>query len=375
MIAYKFRMYPDKTQQQKLWEHANKLNKLYNYFLNLKIEKYKDNKESLSRFTLQAMLPNLKEEDPELKEIHSQILQGVVKRLDLSYQSFFRRVKNKEVAGFPKFRPCRNFFGIHYPQSGYTINNNKIKTKAYGELHFVKHREIKGNIKSINITCKNDQWFVSILSDCEKEKIKNDISIGIDVGITNLVALSNGVIIKNKQHAKYYDKQIGKLQNRKSKCKKGSRKYKRFGQVITRLYGAKCRKINDFQHKVSKNLSTKYDTIIVEDLQIKQMTEGKIRGLNREMRNSSIGNFINKLSYKCNRLVKVNPRNTSKTCSNCGKIQDMPLHKRTYLCDCGYENDRDVNAAINIHCLGQAIISGLCSANANLQEAFVFMQK
>lgn len=105
------------------------------------------------------------------------------------------------------------------------------------------------------------------------------------------------------------------------------------------------------------------------------MTEGNIRGLNREMRNSSIGDFINKLSYKSNRLIKVNPRNTSKTCNKCGKIQNMPLYKRTYSCECGYENDRDVNAAINIHCLGQAIILGLCSVDANLQEALSFMKE
>ena len=108
---------------------------------------------------------------------------------------------------------------------------------------------------------------------------------------------------------------------------------------------------------------------MVEDLNVKKMSEGKITGLNRELRNSKLSSFINKLEYKVNRLIKVNPMNTSKTCNSCGKLQKMPLSKRVYKCSCGYSEDRDVNAAKNIICLGQAILLGECTVGSTIQEA------
>jgi len=370
MITYKFRLHPSKEQQSQLWFHANKLNWLYNYFLNQKIEAYKKDKTSLSRYDLQKQIPELKSKDPVLAEIHSQVVQQVTYRLDISYKNFFRRVKCGKKAGFPKFRSCRNFFSIIYPQSGYSIQGNIFHTKIYGDVKFNRHRDIQGNIKTVTIKCENNKWFLCITTDYEKEKLGNGI-IGIDVGITNLVATSESKIIKNKTHAKYFDKKINKLKSRRdTQCKKGSRYFRFLSEVIQRLYDVKNRKINDFLHKVSKNLSSKYDTIICEDLALKKMSESEIRGLNRELRNSQLAKFISYLSYKTKTLVKINPQDTSKTCNNCGQKQDMPLHKRRYKCSCSYEEDRDVNAAKNIFCLGQAILERECSVT--LQEALAF---
>ena len=118
--------------------------------------------------------------------------------------------------------------------------------------------------------------------------------------------------------------------------------------------------------------SSIYDTIFIEKLNVKQMSEGKITGLNRELRNAKISSFIDKLKYKTKKVIEVNPRNTSKTCSNCGRINKMPLYKRTYICECDYRENRDMNAAKNIICLGQAILAGICTVEATIQEAFPF---
>ena len=370
MIAFKFRLYPSKDQQSKLWRHACKLNWLYNLFLNQKIEIYKKDKTTLSRCDLQEQLVQLKQTDPELKEIHSQVLQQVPFRLDRTYSDFFKR-----GFGFPNFRSCRNFYSICYPQSGFSIQDNIFKTKIYGEIKFDKHRKIQGNVKTVTIKCEpNGRWFICIVTDFEKSKDSPKGIVGIDVGITNLAALSNGEVIKNKTHAKYFDKIINKIKSRRDKfCQKKSRKFRYLSQVVQRLYGVKNRKISDFQHKLSKSLSCQFDTIVCEDLNLKQMSEGVATGLNRELRNSNLGSFISKLEYKTKELLKVNPKNTTKTCNKCGHIQDMPLSKRIYICPvCGYEENRDVNAARNILCLGQAILSQVCSADASLQEAYCF---
>ena len=366
MITYKYRLYPNKEQKSNLWKHANKLNWLYNYFLNQKVEAYKKDKTSINRFQQQTELITLKANDETIRKIHSQVLQQVTLRLDKTYQQFFNR-----GFGFPNFRSCRNFFGICYPQKGYSIENNKFITKVYGIIKFKKHKEFQGNIKQVTVTSKNDKWFLCIYTDYEKVKVINNEVIGIDVGITNIVATSDGEIIKNCEHAKYFNKIINKIKSRRDKnCKKKGRRYKFLSKVIRRLYDVKNRKVSDFLHKVSKNLSRTYDTIIVEDLNLKEMSESKITGLNRELRNSQVAKLMSYLSYKANRVIKVNPKNTSKICNNCGKIHKMPLWNRELKCECGYKEDRDINAAKNIYCLGRAFL--ITGRTVAIQEAITF---
>ena len=313
-----------------------------------------------------------KEIDTVVKEIHSQVLQQITLRLDTTYQAFFKNYK--EGHGFPKFRSCKKFFGIRYPQSGFSIQDDVFCTKVYGGIKFSKHRLYNGNVKQVYINEEKGKWFISITTDYEREKTDSKKKEAIDVGITNLLATSKGLIIKNKTHAKYFDKEINNLKSRRdTQCKKYSREWRNLSEIIKRLYGVKNRKVNDYLHKVSKNLSLKYDTIFCEDLSLKKMSESNKKGLNRELRNSQLAKFISYLEYKTN-IVRVNPRNTSKTCNSCGSIHDMPLWNRIYNCECGYVEDRDVNAAKNIFCLGQAIISGLCTESATIQEALPYKE-
>jgi putative transposase len=370
MITYKFRMYPDQLQQKKLWSHANKLNWLYNNFLDQKIKIYNSEKKSVKRFELQDQLPKLKKIEPTLNEIHSQVLQGVCKRLDQSFQNFFK----KGNVGFPKFRSCKKFYGILYPQSGYTLSDKVFKTKVYGSIPIVKHRNIQGNIKTVQISTSNNAWHLCITTDFTVSKNASG-DIGIDIGLKYLVVTSNGEYIESPTHAKYFDKQISKVQGVTDKKKKGSRSWKYMTKVKQKLYDAKVRKISDFQHKVSKKLSSTYDTIYAEDLNPKKMSEGKIRNLNKALRNARIGAFVNYLSYKTNNLRLVNPYNTSKTCNSCGYIHsELKLSERVIECRCGIIYNRDKNAAKNIYCLGQAT-SGLNSKRTGMvtiQEALTF---
>ena len=379
MYTHQFRAYPSKETQSKLWQHANALNRLYNGFLDEKKTAYETDKTSISRFDQQAKLIDLKEKEPLLKEIHSQVLQQIPLRLDRAYKDFFRRIKKHETEkGFPNFRSCKKFFGILYPQSGYKIQDNLFITKQYGEIKFIKHREILGKIKQVYITCNdNNEWYISITTDCDKEQQILNRAVGLDVGITNIYASSDKEIKPNYNHAKYFDKKINNFKSKRDKVykknkRKQSRKYHFYSKMIKKLYGAKNRKINDFLHKVSYGLSRKYDTIFIEKLDLKKMSEGQITGLNRELRNAKIATFINFLKYKVKTVIEVNPRNTSKTCCMCGKIHDMPLNRRVMKCECGNKMNRDINAAKNIYCLGQAILSGVCTVESTIQEALAF---
>lgn len=372
MKTFQFRLYPTKEQQEKLWKHANKMNSLYNYFLNQRIEAYKNNIK-INKNAQQAELVQLKQKDSELKEINAQVLQQVSLRIKQSYEAFFRRVKRKEISGFPKFRSCRNFFGICYPQSGYKIKENKFITKVYGEIEFSKHREIQGKIRIISVSNKNNKFYLNITTDFSEKQGKAFESIAIDIGLKNLVVTSDGQKIENCTHAKYFDKQISILQNRMDKLKKGSRKNKYLRKVINRLYDVKTRKINDFQHKVSRRLANKYDTIYAENLSVKKMSEGNKTGLNKAIRNAKFAQFISFLQYKMNNLILVNPYNTSKTCNNCGFINEsLRLSDREIICsNCKEKYDRDENAAKNIFCLGQAQVARqLDVGSLTIQEVF-----
>ena len=353
MLTYQYRLYPNKDQQAKLWQHANKLNWLYNYFLDQRIESYKQGIK-IGQKEQQLELTKLKTTDAVFMEMHSQVLQQVPLRLDRSYKAFFRRVKAKEVAGFPKFRSCEKFFGICYPQAGFKIENNNFHTKVYGNIEFAKHRELNGEVKQISISNKNNKFYLNITTDYIEKK-EGIGKIGIDVGLKHLVVASDGTKIKNRTDSKYFDKQISKIKSKEDRLTKGSQKQKFVRKVINRLYDAKVRKINDFQHKVSKRLGSTYDTIYAEDLSVKSMSEGKWKNLNKSIRNAKLAQFLLFLGYKTNKLLLVNPKNTSKTCNSCSKIHNIKLSDRTISCSCGSTYDRDENAADNIFCLGQAI--------------------
>lgn len=370
MLSYKFPLYPNKEQQVLLWEHSCLLNSLYNRMLHMEQEEYEKNKKFLNFYTLNYMLPKLKQETPALRNIFSQSLQQVMKRVNDGYYLFFKKVTIHP----PKFRSCKKFYNICYPQPkvGYKIEDNKFITKQYGTIEFNPYREMKGTVKTVSIThdVVRNKFYLCIVTDGKTEFTPYaNAHIGIDLGTMNLVTTSDGEVYQGPVHQKYFDKQIDKLKSiRDTKYplmkgedgkKRSSRNRQHLNRVIAKLYGVKRNKTRDVLHKISRDLSRRYDTVMVEDLQVKRMGESNISGRNRELRNQGIGQFLTYLSYKCKKVVRVDPVNTSKTCCKCHhKIEELPLRIRQWTCPhCGTKLDRDRNAALNILHLGRAMMS------------------
>lgn len=252
-----------------------------------------------------------------------------------------------------------------------------LRLKYIGEIKFNNHRNIIGKIKQVSITNKNNKWYLNIVTDGNTAKSAPKGAVGIDIGLKTLIVATDGFKKENTRDSIYFDKQIEKLQSRGDKLKRGSRRQRHLREVKHRLYEKKIRKINDFQHKVSRTLSSKYDTIYAEDLSVKNMLESNKKdhkkSLNKRISNAKFSQLIGFLKYKCNNLILVNPKNTSKTCNNCGHIHEkLDLSQRTISCICYSTYDRDENAAKNIFCLGQAIANkqyiGL-SSKMTIQEA------
>lgn len=351
MLTVKYRIYPARKQQDVLWEQSNLLTNLYNHFLEQKITAYKEKGINIKRFELQAQLPKIKEEKPEYKEIHSQVLQQVPKRLTETYNAFFKRGR-----GFPKFRNSRFFFGLVFPQdTGCRIVDKKL---IFGKekIKVVQHRPIPETIKTRTTARTTDnKWFLCLSYENPiNPQINNGKVLGIDLGLKNIVYCSDGHSIKNKNHTKYFDREIAKIQSKQSKCKKGSRQYKKHQKAINRLYGQKVRKTKDFLHKVSHTLVHKeFDTFGLEKLEPKRMTEqSNWHKLNKSMRNTQLALLTSYIQYKAEnegkKAVFVNPKHTSKKCSVCGRKNDMELWDREMNCKCGNRMDRDYNASLNI---------------------------
>jgi putative transposase len=350
MRTLKYQIYPTKSQQAFLWNQSNLLNRLYNQFLEQKIKAYKENGINIKRFDLQKQLVKIKKQNSEYAKIHSQVLQQVPKRLHETFTAFFNR-----GFGFPNFRSSRFFFGLVFPQDTGCRFKNKKLVVGEQKIKVLLHKPLPDKIKTKTITRSTDnKWFVCITYETENaQKESNGKILGVDLGLKNIVYCSDGHSILNKNHTKYFDRQIAKLQSKQTKHKKGSKQFRQFARTINRLYGLKARKTTDFLHKVSHTLASKdFDIIGLEKLEPKRMSEGNKTGLNKSIRNTQFGKLTAFLKYKAEALGKkivfVNPKNTSKKCCVCGKKHNMPLSNRQMVCDCGNNVDRDFNASINI---------------------------
>ena len=361
--TYKYRLYPTEAQTKCLEKTFGLCRFLYNSALEERIAYYKKYNKGISCFDQYNYLPEIKALFPEYNNIHSQVLQSTLKRLDSSYQGFFRRVKRGEKSGFPRFKNKDRFHSIFYPQSGFGVKDTKSKwthlnLSKIGHIPMLKHRNMEGNLKTCQIIKSSTGKYYACLTckDVPKEHLaKTGKEIGIDLGIKNLIAMSNGNQIDNPKHFKKIHIKLTVAQQRLAKKSFKDSKRKASKLAVARQYEKVINQRKDFYHKISKSLIKDFDIIHVEKLNIKEMKSW--RNLNREIQNAAWDQLVQMLFYKAEsadkKVVQVDPKNTSKMCSSCGKLVEKTLSERIHKCECGLEIDRDHNAAINIYNRGR----------------------
>ena len=349
--AFKYKLNPNEEQKVLLNKHIGASRFVYNLALECKQMAYVGNKHNLSCFELHSQLKDLKVELPWLKELNSQSLQQAITNLDKAYTAFF-----KGQSSFPKFKKKSNGGSFNIPQR-VVVENDKLIipkfTKKNG-IDIILHRELKGEIRQATISkTPTGKYFVSIL--CEtgeqnkvKPKIKEETTIGIDLGIKDFAITSNGEIFDNP---KYLRKSQSKLKYIQSKYSKN--KGKRTKQKLCKLHEKVTNKRKDFLHKVSTKLVRENQTISLENLAVCNMI--KNHNLAQSISDVSWSTFVNMLEYKAEwygtNILKIGRfEPSSKTCSNCGYInKELTLKDREWKCvKCNIEHDRDINAAINI---------------------------
>jgi putative transposase len=350
--TYKFKLKPTKEQEILLNKHFGSVRYVYNYFLNQRKEEYLNNKKSITYNKQAGYLTQLKKNDETewLKEINSQSLQYSLKCIETAYQGFF----NKRTQ-FPRFKSRKSRNSFTCPQFVRSEGNKIIIPKFQEGIEMIMEREIKGKIKKATLSkTPTGKYFVSVLSEMNyTSSVKTNQSVGIDLGIKDFLVLSDGTKIKNHRFLKHYERQLSKNQKHLSRKKNGSSRYEKQRIKVAKIHEKITNSRMDLIHKTTLNLVNQFDTIYLEDLNVKGMM--KNHKLAKAISDVSWSKFIETLTYKAEwndkEIVHIDrffP--SSKTCSKCGYIHSgLKLKDRTWTCkECGEIHDRDVNAAINI---------------------------
>ena len=366
--TYKYRLYPTNSQEGILEEHLSLCRWLYNHFLEEKRTLYKKNKTKISCYDQTKEIPKLKKEKPELKQVYSQTLQDVARRLDKTFQNFFRRVKEnkqgkKQKVGYPRFKGYWRYDSLIYPQTGFQLENNKLNLSKLGSLNIAFHREIKGNIKTLTIRrTLTNKWYACFSVENNKIPKKKEIKkiVGLDVGLTSFLTTNKGVKIDNPRCFRKSEEKLSKVQRWHSRKKLKSKNRNKSRLRIAKLHEKIHNQRLDFLHKLSRYFVNNFQFIAFEKLNIKGMI--KSRYLAKSISDASWAIFLQQLKYKAAEAgiwaKDAKSKNTSQTCSGCGNLVPKTLATRIHKCTkCGLTIDRDINAARNI--LQSALLSFL----------------
>ncbi|MGP5058712.1 IS200/IS605 family element RNA-guided endonuclease TnpB [Psychrobacter celer] len=357
--AYKVRLYPNDEQQVFFAKSFGCTRFIWNKMLNDKIEHYKKTKTELKNTPAQY-----KKEFEWLKEVDSLALANVQQQLRGAYNKFF-----KQGSGFPNFKKkgIKDSYTTNNQKGTVAITDSTVKLPKIGHIKAKFPAKIKGLIKSATVSKDpTGKYFVSLLVETIINELpKTQSNIGIDLGLTDFIVLSDGSKVANPKFlSKLQDKlareqkilakrrEVAKADQRKLS---ESRNYQKQKLKVAKVYEKITNIRKDFLHKLSFNLIKNHDVIAIEDLNVKGMV--KNRKLAKAISDSSWSAFTTMLAYKAEwygkTLVKIDRwYPSSKTCSGCGHLltkAELPLSVRTWNCpSCLQENDRDLNASINI---------------------------
>jgi len=357
--AFKYRIYPTKSQRSKMNQTLELCRWTYNETLAYRKALYESEGKSSSKYATNALLPAWKVDKPELTEVFSQTLQNVQERVDLAFMAFFRRVKSGEEPGYPRFKGKGWYDSFTYPQLGFKLNNGVLRLSKIGDIKIKLHRPIEGKIKRLTVRrAATGKWYACFsveVIDLPKLPWKDGSLVGVDVGLESFATLSNGEKIANPRFFRTEEAELARVQRKLSKATKGTPERKKALKVVMRVHERIANKRYEFAHRISNQLVNKHGLIAFEDLNIKGMTKNHC--LAKSIHDVAWNMLVTLTTYKAasagSMVVLVDPRNTSKMCSRCGILVEKTLSDRIHNCpQCGLSMDRDWNAAINILRLG-----------------------
>jgi putative transposase len=372
--SYQYKIKPTKEQAEKIDKTLEMLRHQYNYLLAQRFDWYEFNRCPIDRCSLICHLPELKEQPnyynqkaslvqlkvnrPWYKDIHSQVLQEVPKRVEKTFDRWIAGDVNGRKSGRPRFKGKGQYKTFTYTQfKQHHFVNNKIKLSKIGDVKVIVHRPIPNGfqIKTVSITKKADGYYVSLsLEDKTVPTIKPDFNpdliTGIDVGLKEFLTTSENETVAIPQHYRKEQKRLRVIQKRVSRRQKGSNRRQKAVKQLSKQHKKVADKRKDFHFKTANNLLKKYDVVAVEDLNIKGLARTRLA---KSILDAGWSSFLSILTNKAVNaglcVIPVKASGTSQDCSSCGVKVPKKLHVRWHDCpNCGCSLDRDHNAAINI---------------------------
>ena len=359
--AYRFRLEPKGKAYEALLHFSGYTRFVWNWMLNQRQELYKATGKGTNYFNQANQLKFLKQFYPWLNDCPSQALQQSLKDLDRAYQNFFQG-----RAKIPKFKRRGQHDSFRIPQ-GIEVEGNRVKLPKLGWMKFRKSRAIEGKIKNATLSKQGKHWFISFCCEVEvkAEPHPSPSAVGIDVGIARLAMLSDGTAYDGIQLQRRHAKKLKRLQRFFSRKRRGSANWRYSRERLLKLHIKIANTRRDYLHKVTTEISKSHAMVFVEDLKVITMSKSGERksNLNRMILDQSWGEFFRQLEYKQGwlggSLYRVDPKYTSQQCSRCGHtVQKNRKTQADFKCQqCGYKENADLNAALNILAAGHAVLA------------------
>jgi putative transposase len=361
--AYKYRFYPSPEQETELLRTFGCVRKVWNLALDARTGAWYQRQERVTYVQSSAMLTGWKrsQEYAYLNEVSSVPLQQALRHLQGAFANFFDK-----RAKYPRFKSRRKSRqAAEYTRSAFRYRDGLLTlARITGPLDVRWSRPLPTGAEPSTVTASRDaagRWFVSLLCECAVDPLPAaGAAVGIDAGITSLVALSTGEKIANPRHERRDRQRLAKAQRELTRKQKGSANREKARLKVARVHAQITDRRRDFLHKLSTRLVHENQAVVIEDLSVRSMV--KNHSLARAISDAAWSELRGMLEYKCDwygRDLIVIDRwyPSSKTCSACGHLAaSLPLAVREWDCQqCGIRHDRDINAARNILAAGLAV--------------------
>jgi putative transposase len=362
--TYKYKLKPTLEQERGMEFVLRRCRELYNAALQERKAAWEKCGVSVTAASQSAQLPDIKEVRPEYRDIHSQVLQDVLTRLDRAFQAFFHRIREGQTPGYPRFHSVNRYHSFTYKQfgNGATLDNGFLVLSKIGRIAVRWSRPLEGTPKTVTVSKEADGWYVCFsCADVPVQPLPTTgQETGIDLGIEAFATLSDGTRIFHPGWYRKAERALKTAQRRVSRRKKGSSRRRKAVTLLARAHQKVRRQRADLHHKTALKLVQSNDMIYHEDLQTANMVRN--HHLAKSITDAGWSAFLSILTYKAacagRRVVAVPPAYTSQRCSGCGRTVSKGLSVRWHRCpyeDCGVSLHRDHNAAKNIERLGQSL--------------------
>lgn len=352
--AYKFRLYPNANQERELEIALETHRRLYNDALAQREWFWQEWQISRSYEEQSAWFKDQREKNPYYARLNFTSAQGTLRRLEKAFDDFFRRVKNGEEPGYPRYKSRDRFNSILFPKygNGVKITGKRLYVQHVGKVRVCLHREVEGKIKTVSLKREGDKWHAVLACDLpEPVKAGNALpAVGLDVGLTHFATLSTGEKIDNPRFLKDALPELRRAQRAVSRKKKGGKNRRKAQRRVRRLHARVANLRHEHRHQVCNDLLSRYGKVAVERLNVQGMVRN--HRLARAIIDVGWSSFVETLKFKAERagaeVKEVSPHYTSQQCSGCGALVRKNLSVRVHRCGCGLVMDRDENAALNI---------------------------